>query len=48
MSAATDARIYENLLTCLMLRGLLFNFIQNFREITANEKKNENFDQSGS
>ena len=29
---ATDARIYENLLPCLMLRGLLFISIQKFRE----------------
>ena len=28
----TGARIYENLLPCLMHRGLLFNSIQTFRE----------------
>ena len=28
----TGARIYENLLPCLMLRGILFNSIQKFRE----------------
>ena len=43
----TSARIYKNLLPCLMLRGILFNSIQNFEKITANEK-NENFDQSHS
>ena len=31
-SKATGARIYENLLPCLMLRGLLFNSIQKFQE----------------
>ena len=34
----TGARIYENLLPCLMLRGLLFNSVQNFEKIIANKK----------
>ena len=36
---STDARIYENVLSCLMLRGLLFNSIQKFRENNAQLKK---------
>ena len=42
----TGARIYENLLPCLMLRGILIPS-KNFEKITANEK-NETFDNSDS
>ena len=35
----TGARIYEYYLPCLMLRDLLFNSIQKFEKITANENK---------
>ena len=34
----TGACIYEYLLPCPMLRGLLFDSIQNFEKITVNEK----------
>ena len=39
MTIATGARMYENLLPCLMLRGLLFNSILKFRENNSLWKK---------